>query len=95
MGMDSGRSYSESEINEVLLTWQREVAPAIGTDHVTLRRLLVDLGHFERTADGRAYRVGFPPRAMLFDLEVDDIDARATTAAFREEVKRRPRPPQR
>ena len=95
MLMDSGRSYRESEINELLQTWKREVAPAIGTDHVTLRRLLVDLGHFERTADGRAYRVGFPPDAMLFDLEVDDVDTRATIAAFVDQAKRRKRPPQR
>ena len=93
MLMDSGRSYSESEINDLLQVWQREVAPAIGTDHVTLRRLLVDLGHFERTPDGRAYRVGFPPDAMVFDLEVEDIDTRATIAAFLDQAKRRRRPP--
>ena len=89
MLLDSERTYSESEINHVLQEWNRDVAPAIDTDHVTVRRLLVDHGHLERTADGRSYRVGFPLRAPAFDLEVDDIDVRATIAAYRDQSKRR------
>ncbi len=84
--LDSGRTYSEREINELLRSWNREVAPSIETDHVTLRRLLVDYGHLERTADGRSYRVGFPAGAVAFDLEVYDVDVRATVAAYREQL---------
>ena len=91
MLLDSTRSYSEVEINEALRAWNREVAPAVETDHVTVRRLLIDYGHLERTADGRAYRVGFPPGMVAFDLEVEDIDVRATIAAYREQVRSRPR----
>ena len=91
MGLDSGRSYSEVEINEALQEWNRAVAPAIETDHVTVRRLLVDYGHLERTADGSAYRVGFPPASVVFDLEVDDIDVRATIAAYLDQQRRKPR----
>ena len=91
MGLDSGRSYSEVEINEALQEWNRAVAPAIETDHVTVRRLLVDYGHLERTADGSAYRVGFPPASVAFDLEVDDIDVRATIAAYLDQQRREPR----
>ena len=69
------------------------VAPAIDTDHVTLRRTLVDLGHLERTPDGRVYRVGFPAKAIAFDLEIDDIDLRATVAAFIDDARRRRRRP--
>jgi hypothetical protein len=87
--LDSGRSYSEGEINELLRTWNAEIAPAIQTDHVTLRRLLVDWGHLERTADGRTYRVGFPAGTVAFDLEVEDVDLRSTVAAY----LARPRPP--
>jgi hypothetical protein len=36
--LDSDRTYGEPEINELLQAWKREVAPAIATDHVTLRR---------------------------------------------------------
>ena len=72
--LDSGRTYTEREINAELVRWGREVAPAIRTDHVTLRRLLVDHGHLERTRDGHAYRVGFPPGSLAFDLEIFDLD---------------------
>jgi len=88
MGLDSATSYGESEINEAIQRWNREVVPAIETDHVTVRRHLIDYGLLERTADGQAYRVGFPARPMAFDLEVDEIDVRATIAAYLDQVKR-------
>ena len=91
MCLDSTRSYTEAEINERLHCWKRDVAPAIETDHVTVRRLLVDYGHLERTADGRAYRVGFPPASVAFELEVEDIDPIATIAAYRDHEERRSR----
>jgi hypothetical protein len=91
MTLESARTYSEAEVNDALLSWKREVGAEIETDHVTLRRLLVDHGHLERTADGRAYRVGYPSRPMAFDLEVDDVDVRATLAAYREHSERRRR----
>jgi hypothetical protein len=88
--LDSGRSYTEREINDALQAWNRDVAPAIEIDHVTLRRKLVDYGRLERTDDGRAYRVGFPPRATAFDLRIWDVDLPGTVAAYREyaETKR-------
>ncbi|MBW2415961.1 MAG: DUF2087 domain-containing protein [Deltaproteobacteria bacterium] len=88
MRLDSSRTYSEPEINDLLEEWNRQVVPAIETDHVTVRRLLVDSGHLERTADGRAYRVGFPIDAVAFDLEIDGIDLVAMIRAHRD----RPRP---
>jgi hypothetical protein len=89
MLLDSTRTYTEPEINALLKDWNRDVAPAIRTDHVTLRRLLVDYGHLERTADGRSYRVGFPPSPVAFDLEIDDIDVKATVAAYVEHRRSR------
>jgi hypothetical protein len=85
--LDGTRAFTEPEINAALLAWNRDVAPAVETDHVTLRRLLVDYGHLERTADGRRYRVGFPSAAVAFDLAVYDLDVRATVAAYRQRVK--------
>jgi hypothetical protein len=93
MGLDSGRRYSEREINEIVREWKRNVAPAIDTDHVTIRRMLVDYGQLERTADGRAYRVGFPARPLAFDVEIVELDLRATVAAYLDPLRRRPRPP--
>ena len=81
MGLDSSSVYGERDIDRAIQEWQQAVAPEIETDHVTIRRLLVDHGRLERTADGGAYRVGFPPTALVFDLEVDDVDVRATIAA--------------
>ena len=87
--LDSSAEYSEAEINGAIQRWNREVAPAIDTDHVTIRRWLIDYGLLERTADGRWYRVGFPPGAVAFDLEVEDLDVRATIAAYLDQVRRR------
>jgi hypothetical protein len=95
LGLDEGRTYTEREIDAALRAWKHDVAPAIETDHVTIRRLLVDRGRLERTPDGSRYRVGFPPRALAFDLAVYDLDLRATVAAYREQLARRPRHPPR
>ncbi len=89
--LDSARMYSEREINAELEAWKRDVAPSIETDHVTLRRMLVDYGHLERNADGRAYRVAFPARPTAFALDVDEIDVRATVAAYRAWLASRPK----
>ncbi len=91
MGLDSSRTYAEREVNALLRRWSREVAPAIAVDHVTLRRILVDHGHLERTRDGLEYRVGFPPQPAAFELEVDELDLPATIAAYREWAERRRR----
>jgi hypothetical protein len=89
LGLDEKATYSEGQINEHLKRWRREIAPAIETDHVTLRRWLVDYGYLERRRDGSEYRVGFPANAVAFDLEIYDVDLKATVAAYLEEQKRR------
>lgn len=91
MRMDSARTYTEPEVNAALQAWKREVAPAIETDHVALRRLLVDHGQLERTPDGRAYRVGFPAHPVAFARAIDDVDLAATIAAYRDHVRSRRR----
>ncbi len=93
MRLDSSRSYTESQINELLQVWNREVVPAIETDYATVRRLLVDQGHLERTSDGASYRVGFPTDAVAFDLEIDDIDLAAMIAAYRARPPKKRPPP--
>ena len=93
MRLDRSRSYTESQINELLQVWNREVVPAIETDYATVRRLLVDQGHLERTSDGASYRVGFPADAVAFDLEIDDIDLAAMIAAYRARPPKKRPPP--
>ncbi len=89
MQLDSSQTYRESEVNEILKSWGRDVAPAIEVDHVTLRRFLVDWGRLERTADGRFYRVAFPQRMTAFELEVYDLDLRAVIAEYRKAAAER------
>lgn len=89
MTLDSSKTYSEVAINEAIQRWNAEVAPEISTDHVTVRRTLIDYGQLERTPSGKKYRVGFPPEPVAFDLEIDDIDVRATIAAYRDQMERR------
>jgi hypothetical protein len=89
LGLDEKRRYAEREVNAHLKRWQREIAPALDVDHVTLRRWLVDYGHLERTRDGKEYRVGFPARSVAFDVEIYDVDLRATVAAYRAEQSRK------
>lgn len=52
---ESGRRYSEAEVNEILDRW----APF--RDAALLRRTLVEEGLLARTADGREYWVASPP----------------------------------
>lgn len=89
MSLDGTRTYEEREINDLLQSWLREIAPAIETDHVTLRRMLVDYGRLERTASGSSYRVGFPQRMTAFELGVYDVDLRATIATYRDHTAKR------
>lgn len=89
MLLDGTRTYEEREINEILKAWRRDVAPSIETDHVTLRRTLVDYGRLERTANGSSYRVGFPQRMTAFELGVYDVDLKATIAAYRDYTAKR------
>lgn len=91
--LDSERTYHEREINERIRAWNDEIAPALETDHVTVRRLLVDAGLLERSPDGARYRVGFPAAPLAFDLEVDALDLRAAVRAHRAERARRARRP--
>jgi hypothetical protein len=93
MCIDPDRTYDEAQINALLQAWNRDVAPALETDHVTIRRMLVDHGQLERTPDGARYRLGFPARPPVFDLQVESLDLRATIAAYRERARKpRPRP---
>jgi hypothetical protein len=45
----AGRIYSEPEINQILMK--------VWSDHVTLRRYLIEYGFMKRTADGSKYKV--------------------------------------
>ena len=68
-------AYSEPEINERLRFWLSAVGVKIETDHVALRRELVDAGLLERRSDGSRYRLGRPTNPPVrFSPEVDTVD---------------------
>lgn len=56
--IDSGREYSEREINDILLDWHTFADPA------TLRRELYDYRFLDRSKDGRRYCVGANPPTL-------------------------------
>ena len=49
--LERERNYTEQEINNILLDWHTFADPA------TLRRELYDYGFFDRSRDGKVYRV--------------------------------------
>ena len=85
LSLDSARSCTEREINDAA---QRRggatsrprststTSPCAGCSSTT--------GGSSAPRDGGAYRVGFPPRAVAFDLRIYDVDMPATVAAYQE-----------
>lgn len=69
---DPSRTYTEAEVNEQLTAWLPCISEEFGIDHVSLRRLLVDLRLLVRSSSGSTYRVN---EARGVDLDaVRDID---------------------
>ena len=81
----SGREFSEREVNELLRTFLDNAGSMLGTDHVELRRWLVDFHVLDRDGYGRAYTAG-TPTAELADLvrQLDGVDLLARARAARE-----------
>jgi len=54
---ESGETYSEKSVNELLRGWLGTFSEPYGIDHVSLRRELVDARLLVRDASGSAYRI--------------------------------------
>ena len=80
-----GREFSEREVNELLRIFLDNAGSMLGTDHVELRRWLVDFHVLDRDGYGRAYTAG-TPTAELADLvrQLDGVDLLARARAARE-----------
>ncbi|NNF07450.1 MAG: DUF2087 domain-containing protein [Candidatus Eisenbacteria bacterium] len=50
------RTYSETEVSEILKVWLAKFASPHGVDHVTVRRYLSDLGFLTRDPAGEVYQ---------------------------------------
>jgi len=98
LSLAAGTVHSEREVNDILVRWLATAGAMLDTDHVELRRWLVDTGLLDRDGFGRRYvrrsnPVG-PCAAMLEALADVDVprlvsEVRAEAAARREERRAR------
>ena len=83
----------ERGVNAVLQAFLGGAGSMLRTDHVELRRWLVDTGWLERDGFGRAYRLAAaaPERAsaLLGDISAERLDARIAAARAAEATERR------
>jgi hypothetical protein len=92
-----GRVFTEREVNELLRSFLAEAGAMLATDHVELRRWLVDLRLLQRDGFGRAYSAGTPEPEFVAaaeqlanaDLAALADQARTREAALRAQRKQR------
>lgn len=77
--LDSRATYDQKQLDVALQGWLEVVGPRIETDHVTLRRHLVDHGFLERDGYGREYRIAPLER---HPVRVEEAVARLDLAQF-------------
>jgi len=91
------RTWSEREVNDLLRGWLEGAGAMLATDHVELRRWLVDVRVLARDGYGRVYEAGNPApdiaalAAELAGVDLSELaqDARSRDAARRDERKAR------
>lgn len=89
LAIPADRASSEREVNDALRAWLAGPGAMLATDHVELRRWLVDLHLVERDGYGREYRRAQPPAAYAGAIEAMSVaDPAAVAAQAREEVAR-------
>lgn len=89
--LDEGRNYDEGALKEPLEAWCQGPGQAIITDHVTLRRYLVDAGYLQRDAAGSTYRLDAQKAAEGFAPDVEALDPAAIVAQALQEREERKR----
>ena len=85
LGLESGREYSEGELNAELQRWILEFGRNFGLDHVTLRRFLVDERFIRRDPAGKAYQLNPAGPRFTFDPAVRALDLQLLVAEARQE----------
>ena len=81
-GLEPRRTYREDEVNRVLLDWLATDGSMLRTDHVELRRWLVDAGFVARDGFGHAYTRG-PAELQRAGALLGGADAATLGAAVR------------
>jgi hypothetical protein len=75
LGLEHGRSYSESELNDELQKWVLRFGRRYNLDLVTLRQFLIDEGYLVRDSAGSGYQLA--DREALpttFDPTLEHLD---------------------
>jgi hypothetical protein len=84
LAIPAGETLTERDVNDCLRGWLAGPGAMLSTDHVELRRWLVDLKLVERDGYGRAYRRATPPAAFVAAVAaMAAIDPHATAAEAR------------
>ena len=81
-GIESGPTLREDEVNRRLSDWLADVGAMVQTDHVELRRWLVDAGYLARDGWGYAYVRG-PAELDLARQVLRTTDGTALASAVR------------
>jgi Uncharacterized protein conserved in bacteria (DUF2087) len=83
----AAEGFSEAEVNQALKRCLQAEAAFLSTDHVELRRWLVDSGHWRRDGYGRRYEraplAGLPPERAGAVRALAGLDVPAWVAAQR------------
>jgi len=85
LGLESGRGYSEGELNAELQRWILAFGGEFGLDHVTLRRFLIDEKYLRRDPAGKAYRLDPAGPRFTFEPAVRALDLQLLVAEARQE----------
>jgi len=89
LGLESGREYSEGDLNAELQRWILEFGGKFGLDHVTLRRYLIDEKHLRRDPAGKAYQLNPAGPRFTYDPAVRSLDLQLLVAEARQERAKR------
>ena len=75
LGFEYDTTYTEKQVNEIIISWINDLAHISGTDHVYLRRSLIDYNYLSRTANGQSYRreEAQPNVPLDFDADIDKV----------------------
>lgn len=89
--LERGPSFTEAQVNAALKAWLAGPAAFLDTDHVELRRWLVDTGWYQRDGYGRAYTrtrsADLPPELQEIDAALAPLDLAPWIASQRERVQ--------
>ena len=79
------RAFNEREVNDLLREFLDDAGSMLGTDHVELRRWLVDFHLLDRDGYGRAYTAGTPTADIAdFMRQLEGVDLLALARDARE-----------